>query len=64
MGNIPSVRITRFRTAERGWESNGDRMSSGGGSRSARYGAKRVARIERIESVSIAVSGGVSGYGE
>lgn len=62
--NCESVRIARLRTAGRGCESNGARTARGW---SASGGlvtceGKREMRIERIESVSIRVSGGVEDW--
>ena len=62
--NWEIVRMARLRTAGRGWSSRGEITVRGwvvrGGE--VRCAGKRVIRIERIESVSIRVSGGVKGY--
>lgn len=56
--------MARLRTAIREWNNNGVSTDSGAGLRlgSARYDGKRTIRIDRIDSVSIIVSGGMSDY--
>jgi hypothetical protein len=61
--NWERVRIARLRTAGRGWERREVRRGSGSRARGGlvTWVGKREIRMERIESVSMSVSGGVLG---
>ena len=56
--------MARLRTAGRGWSSRGDITERGWVARGGevRCTGNRVIRMERMERVSMRVSGGVKGY--
>jgi hypothetical protein len=62
--NWDRVRIARLRTAGRGWERSGVRSGRGSTGRGGEetWVGNREIRIERMDSVSMSVSGGVSDY--
>jgi len=62
--NCDRVRIARLRTAGRGWERSGVSKGSGSTGRGGEetWAGKREIRIDRMDSVSMSVSGGVSDY--
>ncbi len=62
--NWERVRIARLRTAGREWERSGVRRGRGSTERGGEETCvgKREIRMERIDSVSMSVSGGVSDY--
>ena len=59
--NCASVRIVRFLTAEREWFSRGSKAGIGWGERSGleSWVGKRDMRIDKMDRVSMSVSGGV-----
>ena len=62
--NCARVVIARLRTAMRVWKSRGVKTESGDGLKfgSERYDGKRMINMERIDNVSMRVSGGMSDY--
>lgn len=55
--------MARFRTAGRGCESIGVSTCMGWTSKPIKYPGKRLIKIDKIERVSMRVSGGVLGWG-